>query len=604
MIVPMIKYGFLVYHADFDPFLNRLQELGMVDIEKHDRPLTEGERALVSKINIYSNVIKELKNAPVKPDIPRIEGEIILDELIAEFDNLAREKEQIDASIRKAQKDLGEVKPWGNFNINLLKKLNQSGIKIRFFITGEKAFNEAELDEVTIETINVEAGQVYFVWIQHDGDEQPETLPLDAVEVRVPTFSALDKEKEIMELRGRISQIEYRIDQMRHHVDAIEASKNDLLNLLEFNSVNLSAERQADEKVMILEGWVPEPQNEEFVKFIDNENIIYVSEKAKKDDNAPILLKNNKFSKLFEVIGGLFTNPIYGEIDLTPLFAPFFMLFFGMCLGDAGYGLFLLLVATIAKPKLVKMKPILSLVQWLGLATAIFGTLSGSFFGMELASINIPIIQRFKDVFLDQNQLFALALIVGVIQILFAMFVKAANEIKQWGWIHSITTFSWLLLIIGSIVFYGLSTMEGSSVEFMGLGHKILLGIAGIGIMFFNTPGKNPFINFGLGLWGIYNMITGLFGDILSYIRLFALGLSGAILGGVFNSLAFGMAPDIPVVGAIVTIIILVAGHSINLFMNALGALVHPMRLTFVEFYKNAGFTGGGKSYEPFRKKN
>jgi V/A-type H+-transporting ATPase subunit I len=98
-------------------------------------------------------------------------------------------------------------------------------------------------------------------------------------------------------------------------------------------------------------------------------------------------------------------------------------------------------------------------------------------------------------------------------------------------------------------------------------------------------------------------MVTGLFGDILSYIRLFALGLSSAILGNVFNSLAFGMAPDIPVVGAIVTILILVAGHSINLFMAALGSLVHPMRLIFVEFYKNAGFIGGGKTYQPFEKK-
>lgn len=603
MIVPMIKYGFLVYHTDFDPFLSRLQELGMVDIEKHDRPLTESERALVSKINIYNHVIKELKNAPIKSDIPKTEGDIILDELIAEFDNLAKEKQQIDASIRRAQKDLGEVKPWGNFSINLLKTLNQSGINVRFFIAGEKAFNEADLNEVTVETINIEAGQVYFVWIRRDGDEQPETLPLDAIEVRIPAFSASDKEQEILELRGRTSQIEHRVDQMRYHVDALEASKNEMVNLLEFNSANLSAERQADDKVMILVGWVPEPQNEEFVKFLDQENIIYVSEKAKIEDDAPILLKNNKFARLFEPIGGLFTNPVYGEIDLTPFFAPFFMLFFGMCLGDAGYGLFMLVVAIIAKRKYVKMKSILSLVQWLALGTVIFGVLTGTFFGIELSTVDVPFLERFKEMFLDQNQLFALALIVGAIQIVFGMFVKAANEIRQWGFMHAITTFSWLLLILGSGVFYLLSTREGMSVEFMGLGHKIMLGIAGIGILFFNSPGKNPFVNFGLGLWGIYNMITGLFGDILSYIRLFALGLSSAILGNVFNSLAFGMSPDIPVVGAIVTIIILVAGHSINLFMAALGSLVHPMRLTFVEFYKNSGFTGGGKSYEPFQKK-
>jgi V/A-type H+/Na+-transporting ATPase subunit I len=110
--------------------------------------------------------------------------------------------------------------------------------------------------------------------------------------------------------------------------------------------------------------------------------------------------------------------------------------------------------------------------------------------------------------------------------------------------------------------------------------------------------------NFGLGLWNTYNMATGLLGDLLSYIRLFALGISSAILGFVFNSLAVSMSGSIPVVSAIVMVIILVFGHSINLFMSGLGAFVHPMRLTFVEFYKNAGFTGGGKKYNPFRKIN
>lgn len=98
-------------------------------------------------------------------------------------------------------------------------------------------------------------------------------------------------------------------------------------------------------------------------------------------------------------------------------------------------------------------------------------------------------------------------------------------------------------------------------------------------------------------------MATGLLGDTLSYIRLFALGLSSGILGSVFNSLAFGMAPDIPIVKQIVIVLILLIGHSINIFMSALGSLVHPMRLTFVEFYKNAGFAGGGREYTPFQRK-
>ncbi|MDX9770015.1 MAG: V-type ATPase 116kDa subunit family protein [Tenuifilaceae bacterium] len=602
MIVPMIKYGFLVYHRDFDSFLGRLQDMGMVDIERHTKALSEEERSLMNEINRYSQTLKDLKIRESQLDQVPQGSPLDSDAVIIEFDNLIKEKEQVDNSIRKAQKDLIDVRPWGSFSIDLLNKINSSGLKIRFFVTNEKAFNESTLDDFTIEVINNEAGQIHFVWIQENSEA---TLPFDAVEVKAPTYSASGKEAEIASLKGQSHEIDKRLDELTYYIPQLETTKDELVNKLEINSVTLSAEKQADEKVYVLQGWVPIPKNDEFVQFLEKESIIFISEKAKKEDNAPILLKNNKFAKLFEPIGSLFTNPTYGELDLTPLFAPFFMMFFGFCLGDAGYGLVMLLGASLYKFKAKKeMRPILSLVQWLSLSTVIFGIITGTFFGVELVKVTIPFVEKFKDMFLDQNQLFALALIIGAIQIVFGMFVKAANQIRLWGWKYAISTFGWILLIVGSAAFYGLSQLEGFDVEFMGLAHKIMLGIAGVGIMFFNSPGKNPFVNFGLGLWDSYNMVTGLFGDILSYIRLFALGLSSAILGNVFNSLAFGMSPDIPVVGAIVTIIILVAGHSINLFMAALGSLVHPMRLTFVEFYKNAGFVGGGKTYQPFHKKN
>jgi V/A-type H+-transporting ATPase subunit I len=598
----MIKYGFLVYHRDFDSFLGRLQDMGMVDIEKHTKALSEEERSLMNEINRYSQTLKDLKIRASQLDQVPQGSPLDSDAVIVEFDNLIKEKEQVDNSLRKAQKDLNDVRPWGSFSIDLLNKINNSGLKIRFFVTNEKAFNESTLGDFTIEVINNEAGQIYFVWIQENSES---TLPFDAVEVKAPTYSASGKEAEIASLKGHSHEIDNRLDELTYYIPQLEATKDELVNKLEINSVTLSADKQADEKVYVLQGWVPVPKNKEFVQFLEQESIIFVSEKAKREDNAPILLKNNKFARLFEPIGSLFTNPTYGELDLTPLFAPFFMMFFGFCLGDAGYGLVMLLGASLYKFKAKKeFRPILSLVQWLSLSTVIFGIITGTFFGIELVKVTIPFVAKFKSMFLDQNQLFALALIIGAIQIVFGMFVKAANQIRLWGWQYAISTFGWLLLIIGSAAFYGLSQLEEFNVEFMGLAHKITLGIAAIGILFFNSPGKNPFVNFGLGLWDSYNMVTGLFGDILSYIRLFALGLSSAILGNVFNSLAFGMAPDIPVVGAIVTIIILVAGHSINLFMAALGSLVHPMRLTFVEFYKNAGFVGGGKTYQPFHKKN
>ena len=132
---------------------------------------------------------------------------------------------------------------------------------------------------------------------------------------------------------------------------------------------------------------------------------------------------------------------------------------------------------------------------------------------------------------------------------------------------------------------------------------------AGLALAFLmNSPEryqKNPatglLINAGSGLWDAYNTATGMLGDMLSYVRLFALGLSGGILATVFDSLATGLAPDNVVLGPIVMVLIFVFGHALNMFMNVLGAFVHPMRLTFVEFFKNAGYEGGGSAYRPFK---
>ena len=131
----------------------------------------------------------------------------------------------------------------------------------------------------------------------------------------------------------------------------------------------------------------------------------------------------------------------------------------------------------------------------------------------------------------------------------------------------------------------------------------VVLAVAGLLVFVLNNLRRNVVVNIGAGLWDTYNMVTGLLGDVLSYIRLFALGISGSVLGLVFNDLAMNMSGDIPVLKQVIMLVILLFGHGVNLFMSGLGAFVHPMRLTFVEFYKNSGFEGGGKKYNPLRRR-
>ena len=199
--------------------------------------------------------------------------------------------------------------------------------------------------------------------------------------------------------------------------------------------------------------------------------------------------------------------------------------------------------------------------------------------------------------FLDNQWMFNLSLILGAVQIIFGMILKAANQTIQFGLKYALSTIGWIIVLVST----ALAFLLGDTMPMGGTAHLVILGLAGVLIFLLNSPGKNIFLNIGLGLWDSYNMATGLLGDILSYVRLFALGLSGGILASVFNSLAAGMSPDNAVAGPIVMVLIFLIGHSINMFMNILGAMVHPMRLTFVEFFKNSGYEGGGKEYKPFK---
>lgn len=369
----------------------------------------------------------------------------------------------------------------------------------------------------------------------------------------------------------------------------------------DFSKVNLETEDVADNKVKLIEGWVPESKINHLEEVLINEDTVYTSRSPEATDKVPVLLKNNWFARLFEPIGELYTLPAYGEIDLTPFFAPFFMLFFGLCLGDAGYGL-LLTIASLVMVKRVKpkMRGIVWLAFFLGLSTTICGIICGTFFGINLINADWPWLTKLKGIMLNSDQLFSASLIIGVVQIIFGMFLKVINQFKHKNYGGGLATIGWLTLILGCGATYLLSGKGIVTPELAKILYIVFASVGGVLIFILNNLKRNVFINFGSGLWDTYNMLTGLLGDVLSYIRLFALGISSSVMGFVFNDLAMNLSPDIIVVKQIVMILILAVGHSMNIFMSGLGSFVHPMRLTFVEFYKNAGFTGGGKKYSPF----
>lgn len=630
MIVPMRKLSLLIFYKDYQKFLEELREQGVVHVHENkkrsaedeelkqkfliikrigemikllSKRLPEKEVALTDLLQRWARAVTPEEKLLMYQDIfypaEKRENASVVSELdlLALLDTQYKRIEQIDQQTASLEKDGMIYAPWGDLPQDRIAGLRNAGWDLRFFTIPDRKYLPEWEDKYNTFVIKEEKGQKYFVAVLPQGtEERPEAdiiqfPPLSAGEIRQKVELLKQEKADVSENLTKVAafSMEYLKD-LRERI----CEDTDVLKVKDASQTLL------EDKVIALEGWVPESIADDTEKWLAGKEVAYELSKPDNEDNPPILLKNNKFARLFEFIGELYSLPNYREIDLTPFFAPFFVLFFGFCLGDAGYGLLILIGITLYKLKAKpSVKPILSLAQWLGLSTVIMGIVGGTFFGIQLLDVQVPWVEKFKAYMLNSQQLFNLALIIGVVQIIFGMFLKVANLWKQYGLSAALSTIGWLVAILGGGACYWLSTQ--------GYDTKIPMYVVGavavLLIFVLNNVRRNVFINIGAGLWDSYNMVTGLLGDTLSYIRLFALGISSAVLGLVFNDLAINMSGDIPVLKQLLMLIILVFGHSVNLFMAGLGSFVHPMRLTFVEFYKNAGFEGGGKKYQPFRKR-
>lgn len=589
MIVPMKKYAFLVHRAEYVAFLNELRNLGVLHVQyREETPSDE----LLERIRTQKE-IKQTLQALRTRIVKRDQADLELDErdgkaIVHSFQELSDKLEDLQTEKKGVEKEIDFWRPWGPFETDTLERLRTGGLEIRFFTCPVKQFQADWQKQYAIEVINTLPPDCYFVAVVRPGTE----IDLPAEEIPPPDVSPADLQARKEKLQRQIELIYRQLDGYATlGLPAVEEALRESENMTQLLGVIENTRREAEGAVMLLEGFVPAPREKEVDAFCETREIPYLSQRARPEDAPPILLRNSAFSRLFEPIGELFSLPAYQELDLTPFFAPFFMMFFGFCLGDAGYGVVVLLGATLYKRKAKEsLLPVLSLAQFLGIATIIFGILTGTVFGMNLLEDQFTALGRAREFMLDSDQTFQLALILGVVQILFGLGIKAVNRGRQFGWTYSVSSIGWILLLI-SILDIALLKMTGAV--------STITAWVGVGIiLLMNDPDSGLLSRLGKGLWELYG-ITGIFGDILSYIRLFALGLSSAILGFVINDIALQLRDGIPYIGPIIFIIFLVVGHGVNLLIASLGAFVHPMRLTFVEFYKNAGFAGGGKAYKP-----
>ena len=611
----MIRYDIVLYAGEQERFVETLRELGLVDITTTGWEPSEADRSVLTEIEARTKAVEFLsafaKSKAFNANaMPYASGEEAYECYTAARDD-RQQLQQEEARLRKLADD---VAPWGNFSAAEIDRLAGRGVNVRLFVAQAAAFDRfvAEaIEGVTVAEIARTQSGVYFAVVT-TGDVQ---YLVDGQEVRLPDMNSVQLRAKADELVARDEALNEVFSRAALSTALIAAESGNLKEQLQGLKIGAMAQREADGSLILLEGWA-EADTADKVDALLKEYPYLVFERrdANMEDDAPVKLKNNKFSRLFELIGSMYALPKYGTMDLTGIFGLFYMLFFAICLCDAGYGLMLLLVGLYLWFKGGKgMRQAAGLSIVCSSATVLFGFYANSFFGLTISDY-LPI---HKDMLLDfQNEFFGIALALGIVQILVGLAINIWMKAKLFGITSSFATLGWFIILLTGVAAVGLP-MVGIEIPGFTTSSPVFYGLMGVGallMLVLNNVKRNPIINIGAGLWDAYNNITGLLSDVLSYIRLFAIGLSGGVLAQVFNSLAKGLsgfgdiaadAPWTAYIGPVIAAaVILIIGHAINLFMSAISSFVHPMRLTFVEFYKNAGFEMSQRSFDPIRKIN
>ncbi|MCQ2347253.1 MAG: ATPase V [Paludibacteraceae bacterium] len=579
MITQMKKYTFLVFHKEYDAFLETLREAGVMHIREKAGGMADDPelQEALQKADGLRRLIKQ--GAP---------------------DQLLQEKAEVEQKIAATEKEAERMQIFGNFKPETLAKLKEAGYALYLYSVSKSQF-VAEWGIIVGEV----GGKVYFVSMEALSEELPVT------EVTLNGHNAAQLGQDIEALRGLLTAANARIEAWAlANLDNLKAELKATEQTIDWKRVQLNTTALAEDSLMLIEGFCPADTVENLNAKLETLNSVYYEvEDPTDEDPTPIKLKNNKFFQMFECLTGMYGWPNYNEFDPTPILGPFFLLFFAFCMGDSGYGVLLTVIGIlIAKGKLkIEMFDGLGpIITALGIGTTVIGFFLGSFFGMNLAEqlpalSNIFLNGKFMDTTFDFQMVLALG--IGIFHICLAMVVKAICYTKQSGFVNNLGTWGWTLLVVGGVLVMSIGLLMALPMETIKWILIVLGGISAIGIYILNDVHRNPLINVGSGLWDTYNMVTGLMGDVLSYVRLYALGLAGGMLGAAFNTLGLMVRGEDPNIGTwIGFLLIVLVGHGLNLALSALGAFVHPLRLSFVEYFKNVGYEGKGKKYEPFKK--
>jgi V/A-type H+/Na+-transporting ATPase subunit I len=439
----------------------------------------------------------------------------------------------------------------------------------------------------------------------------------ELVELPIAKGSVSD---ELERLDDRLQKIVQRENQLK---EAATILAKDLPKLrMVYDAVNWKRQRKevrkdflATESSVVISGWIPKkviPKIREDLTGI-SKHFELLEVESGEGEVPPVLMENNSFMRPFRAVTDVYGLPKYNELDPTPFLAVFFIVYFGMCLTDAGYGILMFAITWAALKYLdipKGMRNMVRLLMYGGILTFIMGILFGGWFGLTVDQApawlttvkpdgSLKFIGQTFDALGNAMQILIISLVLGFAQVLFGVWINFIHKLRTTSRAEAwFDAFPWTFII--TAIGFLLLVATGVLPESLMMPAKYLL-YASIAFIVL-TQGRdksNIIVKFLSGVLGLYDLV-GYMSDVLSYSRLLALGLATAIIGMAVNIIA-GLAGGIPYIGIVLAIIVLVVGHVFNLGINALGSFIHSGRLQFVEFFGKF-LEGGGAAFKPFAR--
>ena len=648
-IVKMSKFDLVVFAEQRAKVLKKLQkfkEVNFVDIELHDengelsKDAVEGVTKYVNNEELthiderlyqLSSAISLIKKYDERKtrlrDVIHGNENYTFDELAkkaltydwkkvsSELNKIGTQYSQIKSEISKKYMRYDEIDLWERLDVNPkelknLKKVNTFLGTVPIKLKGTFIDGISELDKTYYEELKIVKDEVYYLVISSIDESEKEklaevfrnssftveNLDIDAV----PQDYKNGLQKEISELKKEKRRLKAQIKTYSEDLTDLQAvyeyMQNKKLRIVE------SEKLAQTENTILIKGWIPTEKVSEFEKVIKDEagdNYYLTFTDADRDDaTVPIKLKNGKVASTFENLTGMYAYPRYNEIDPTPLFTPFYILFFGMMGADVGYGLVLLL-ATMFVLKVVnlssQMRKSIKFFFYLSFSVIFWGLLYGSYFGAT-----IPGMWRLVDPASQYNDLLIGSIVFGVVHIFVGLAIKAYMLIRDGKSLEAVyDVLFWYMALIGGMLFLIFKLMNLSAVVANVSMWVMIAGMAGI-VLTGGREAKGVGAKLGGGLYSLYG-ISSYVGDFVSYSRLMALGLSGGFIASAINMIAGMIGGNW--FGMIFIPVILIAGHLFNMFLSFLGAYVHTSRLMYVEYFGKF-YEGGGKPFKDFRTEN